>query len=338
MTTHHSTLGRATKLGLVGAAAALAVGAATVGPAGAAPRATASVSRGTLTVTGSEADDRIALLLAPGEAGTLQVDLGDDGTADFEFDRATFDRIDVLARNGDDRFRVNQVNGPFADETITVIAGNGDDVMDGGDGAERFLGGPGVDAIDGNRGADTGELGSGDDSFRWDPGDGSDVVEGGSGFDTLDFNGAAAIETMSLTANGERSLFLREPAAIRMDMDRVERLDLTTLGAADSLAVGDLSGTDMSVVDVDLAGPAGGPDLAADLVTVDGTAGDDEIQVRSDGGRVVVDGLTASVRLAAPELLDHLQVNGLDGNDLVDVDDAVATLITVLVDLGAGQL
>jgi hypothetical protein len=338
MTTHHSTIGRAARVGLVGAAAALAVGAATVGPAGAAPRQSASVSKGTLTVTGSEAGDRIALLLAPGAAGTLQVDFGDDGTVDFEFDRATFDRIDVFTRNGDDRFRVNPVNGPFADEAITVFAGNGDDVMDGGDGAERFFGGPGIDAVDGNRGADTGDLGSGDDSFRWDPGDGSDVVEGGAGFDTLDFNGAAAIETMSLTANGERSLFLREPAAIRMDMDRVERLDLTTLGATDSLAVGDLSGTDMSVVDVDLAGPAGGPDVAADLITVDGTDGDDEIQVRSDGGRVIVDGLAASIGLAAPELLDQLQVNALDGNDLVEVDVAVSSLITVLVDLGAGQL
>jgi hypothetical protein len=337
MTTHFSKIGRVTKVGLVGAAAALAVGAATTGTAGAAAQISASVSNGTLTVTGSEAGDRLALLLAPGAPGTLQVDFGDDGTADFEFDRATFDRIDVLTRNGDDRFRVNQVNGVFTDEAITVIAGNGDDILDGGDGAELFLGGPGVDAIDGNRGADTGLLGSGNDSFRWDPGDGSDVVEGGSGFDTLDFNGAAAAETMSLSANGERSLFVREPAGIRMDMDRVERLDLTTLGAVDTLDVGDMSGTDMQVVDVDLAGPAGGGDGADDIVTVNGTAGDDEIAVSADSSRVVVDGLAASVRLAASETSDQLHVNALDGNDVVDVADAAAALIAVVVDLGTGQ-
>ena len=109
--------------------------------------------------------------------------------------------------------------------------------MNGGDNIELFLGGSGDDFADGNRGNDTGVMGSGNDIFRWDPGDGSDVVEGDSGTDTLDFNGAGANEVMSLSPNGGRSLFLREPANIRMDMDNVERLDLTALGGVDTMRV-----------------------------------------------------------------------------------------------------
>ena len=201
----------------------------------------------------------------------LQVDFGDDGTAEHTFDRSTFSQIAVYLGSGNDSFRVDQVNGAFADEALTVDGGSGNDVMDGGDGRERFIGASGDDAVDGNRGDDTGELGSGNDSFRWDPGDGSDVVEGASGTDTLDFNGAGAAENMSLSANGRRTLFLRDVANIRMDMDDVERLDLTALGGADTMIVRDMSGTDFRLAAIDLSGPAGGGDLATDIVTVEGT-------------------------------------------------------------------
>ena len=46
---------------------------------------------------------------------------------------------------------------------------------------------------------------------------------------------------MSLSANGRRTLFLRDVANIRMDMDDVERLDLTALGGADTMIVRDMS-------------------------------------------------------------------------------------------------
>ena len=175
----HSKL-RARRLGLAaGAAAMVAVGLATAGPAAAAT--SASVSNDTLTVTGDSGDDRIALRLAGGAAGTLQVDFGDDGSAEHSFDRSTFSRIEVFAGSGNDRFRVDQANGAFTDEALTVDGGNGHDTLDGGDGVELFIGGNGEDAVDGNRGNDTALLGNGQDSFRWDPGDGSDVVAGENG-------------------------------------------------------------------------------------------------------------------------------------------------------------
>ncbi len=334
MTIHRSKIARASRLVVVVAAAAFAVACVPVGSPGAKPPNSASVAAGTLTVAGSQADDRIAVLLAPGAPGTLQVDFGDDGTPEFDFDRSTFTKIEVFARNRDDQFRVNQVNGSFADEAITVDGGNGDDVLDGGDGAELFLGGTGDDAVDGNRGIDSALLGVGDDSFRWDPGDGSDVVEGAVGFDTLDFNGAATLENMSLSANGERALFLREQGNIRMDMDGVERLDLTTLEGADTFTVADMSGTDLQVADVDLSGA----DALGDTVTVNGTAIADQVAVATNGGRVTVEGLATSVRVSGTETIDRLEINSLEGDDDVNVDGAVAALITVAVDLGPGEL
>jgi Ca2+-binding RTX toxin-like protein len=320
------------------AAAALAASMAlAASPAGAAPPTSASVAKDTLTVSGSSAGDSIALRLAPGAPGTLQVDFGDDGSAEHSFDRSTFTRIEVFARSGNDAFRVDQVNGAFADEQLTVDGGSGNDTMNGGDGAELFLGRSGNDAVDGNRGDDTGVLGSGQDSFRWDPGDGSDVVEGQSGSDTLDFNGAGADENMSLSANGRRSLFLRDVANIRMDMDGVEQLDLTTLGGVDTMTVNDMTGTDFRRADVDLSAPTGGGDGQPDVVEVTGTPRADRIAVTADGAAVEVAGLQTAVGISGSETIDLLQVNGEAGDDDVDVDPAVFALINVAVDLGSGQ-
>jgi hypothetical protein len=207
--------------------------------------------------------------------------------------------------------------------------------MDGGDGRELFIGGSGNDAVDGNRGDDIGELGSGNDSFRWDPGDGSDVVEGASGIDTLDFNGANAAENMSLSANGGRTLFLRDVANIRMDMDDVEQLDLTTLGGIDTVVVGDMSGTDFRRATIDMSAATGGGDQQPDVITVQGTARADRVRVTTDGSAVNVAGLPTTTRLIGTETIDRLQVNGLAGDDTIDVAPDVAARIQTVVDLGA---
>ncbi|MGH9287960.1 MAG: calcium-binding protein [Acidimicrobiales bacterium] len=325
-----------TRAGLAGAAAVVA--ASLVSYPAAAGSSGASVSDDVLTVTGSGADDRIALRLAAGAAGTLEVDFGDDGTAEHSFDRSTFSRIFVELRGGNDQFRVDQVNGPFADEALTVDGGGGDDTMNGGDGVELFLGRGGDDAVDGNRGNDAAELGGGDDSFRWDPGDGSDLVEGVGGTDTLDFNGAGVAENMSLSANGRRALFLRDVANIRMDMNNVEVLDLTALGGPDRITINDMEGTGFRVADIDLSAPTGGPDGQADVVTVNGTANPDHIAVDVQDSRIDVAGLQTETRITGSETIDRLEINTLDGNDTVDVAAEVAALIGVVVDLGEGQV
>ncbi|RZH87789.1 hypothetical protein EIG96_17260, partial [Staphylococcus aureus] len=60
----------------------------------------------------------------------------------------------------------------------------------------------------------------------------------------------------------------------------------------DEVTVRDLAPTTVDEVVIDLSGPDG----AADLVTVAGTAGDDHVVIRMDGDAIVVDGLGATVR------------------------------------------
>ncbi|HEU4841594.1 MAG TPA: hypothetical protein VFT09_09135 [Ilumatobacteraceae bacterium] len=331
--TARTLIRRRSVAGLLAAGAVLA-GAGT-GAAGAAAAGTAQVAGDTLIVAGDRGADRIALRLEAGVPTRLQVDFGDDGTADATFDRATFSRIAVQAGRGDDTVRIDDANGTFTDTEITTISGDrGDDTMLGGGGNELFFGGPGHDVADGNRGADVGVMGAGDDTFIWDPGDGSDVVEGQRGYDTMDFNGADGAETFAMSPNGPRLRFLRQPGNIVMDTDGVERVDVDALGGTDALTIDDLSGTDVFKVRVDLAAALGGttPDATADTVVVNATSGGDAIDVRPRNGLAVLRGLAATVAIAAPDpTLDTLTVNMLGGEDSVRLGAGLGGLIRTTV-------
>jgi len=316
--------------GLLAAGVLLAAGAGL-----AADRADAAVSaqvaNGTLLVNGDRDDDAITLRLQAGAATTLEVDGDDDGTADARFDRATFDRIVVNARGGDDTIRMDEANGVFTDtESVTVSAGSDDDTVLGGRGNELVFGGPGDDVADGNGGSDTGIMGSGHDVFIWDPGDGSDVIEGQGGYDTMDFNGSNGDENFDAAPNGQRLRFFRDAGNITMDTDGVEKIDLDALGGVDTATVNDLSGTDVKKVYVDLAAAIGGTagDGLADSVVVNATPGDDEIDIRPRNGRVAVEGLAAKVVVANPEAAnDSLTVNALGGEDEIHLGNGLSGLI-----------
>ena len=307
--------------------------AATSASAAAAPTLRAGVSDGTLHIFGSPFSEKITLRANALDRNELQLDLGDDGTADATFDLRTLNAIDVNAGNGDDTVKLDTANGAFTTTKATrIFGGNGDDTLLGGSGNETFFGGRGDDVVDGNGGADTGFLGRGDDTFIWDPGDASDVVEGQSGFDTMVFNGSGGNEIMAATAVFGRVEFTRNLGTIVMDLNDVEGIDVRALGGADSITVNNLTGTDVRRVDVDLAGALRGStaDGAADTVTVLGTKNDDTIEVGATGAAVEVDGLSALVRVTHAELaLDRLVIDGVTGDDDVSVDPAAEALIQV---------
>ena len=154
----------------------------------------------------------------------------------------------------------------------------------------------------------------------------------------MQFNGANVNETMSLSANGTRAVFLRDVAGIRMDMNDIEIFNLKALGGVDNVTVNNLEGTSVRHANIDLSGAAGGGDQAADVVTVNGTDQADHVNVTAPDGQIDVAGLQADdTDHRQRDALDHLQVNTLDGNDTVTVDPNVSTLIGVAVDLGLGQ-
>jgi Ca2+-binding RTX toxin-like protein len=313
-----------------------------------------SLENGVLTVNGTNASDNIALRLQAGQPGILQVDVGDDGSADFDFARATVARIAVNGGNGDDFVLIDESNGVFTDSIPTTIdggnrnddlvggsgagtlsGGNGNDTLVGGPGAETLLGGNGDDSIDGNKGSDVAFMGNGDDTFVWDNGDGSDTVEGQNGADTMLFNGADGDEQIDLSANGNRLRFFRVQGTITMDTAGVERVDVNALGGADLVTVNDLTATDVNDVNVDLAGTLGGitGDGQRDRVVVNATDGNDTIDVSGDAGGVNVAGLAATVRVLHAEVAnDRLEINTLLGTDTVNPGGLAAGVIQLFVD------
>ena len=256
-----------------------------------------------LTIKGTKASDKIALRLKAGQPGILQVDVGDDGPADFHFERKKIARIAVDARAGDDLVRIDEANGVFTDSIPTTIdGGDGNDNLAGGSGAETLLGGDGNDSIDGNGGND--------------PASSAPATTRSSGIRATAATPSRArtaptrwCSTAPTAASGrpvcERkpARFFRDPAPSPWTPHGVETVDFNALGGADTVTVNDLTGTDVKAVNTDLAGALGGNtgDGQTDQVIVNGTNGNDTINVSGDASGVAVTGLAALVAIQHQE-------------------------------------
>jgi len=221
-----------------------------------------------------------------------------------------------------------------------VNGGSGNDQISGGNGNDTLRGGVGDDEVDGNQGSDSAFLGDGSDTFVWDAGDGSDLVEGETGADRLVFNGADGAESIDLSANGSRARLVRDVGHVTMDLNGVEQVDANARGGADTVAVDDLSGTDVTEVGLSLAGSLNpkASDGADDHVVVNGTEGADTVQLtgtQPDG--VTVSGLQALVHIFGTDgTSDALDFHALGGNDTVDATGLAEGVASLTVDGGAG--
>ena len=247
----------------------------------------------------------------------------------------------VLNSDGNsDSLTVNSQGGADVVNASTLQADVIGLTLNGGDDNDLLIGSQGDDLILGGRGNDTALMGAGDDTFVWNPGDGSDIVEGQAGNDTMLFNGANIAEKINMSANGSRLLFTRDVASIVMDVNGVENVNFTAKGGADQITVGDLSGTDVTTVNLDLAAIPGTPggDGAADTVIVNGTNGDDVIQVAGSAGNASVLGLFSQVNIAGAEVAnDRLIVQALGGDDVVTASALDASTIGLTADGGTGN-
>ncbi len=301
----------------------------------------------TLTITGTSADSSLTLR-AGAVPTTLDVDVGSDGTVDFEFDRSTFESITVDAKGGNDVIVLDESTAPFTtEERVTLHGGSGDDTLTGGRGAEALFGeggddtilagdgddtisaGAGNDTVQGGRGQDSIDLGGGNDTAQWGPGDGSDVVAGGSGTDALVFDGANANETIEIAASGSGARLTRDIGFVTLDFGDVERLDLRAHGGTDTVRLQALGSTGLRTVNVDLAQiPGSGTgDGQADAIVLAGVASTDTVSVTSKNGAVtttavgatvqIVGGDSATDRLVVPG--GGLELLGTDGPDQMNV-------------------
>jgi Ca2+-binding RTX toxin-like protein len=183
-------------------------------------------------------------------------------------------------------------------------------------------------------------MGAGDDTFVWNPGDGSDIVEGQSGNDTMLFNGSNVNEQINVSANGPRVRFTRDVGNVVMDLNGVEGIDFNALGGADTITVNDLTGTDLTRLNLDLGSPpgSGAGDGQADAVIVNGTNGDDVVSVAGDASGVSVIGLSAQVNITGAEAArDRLTINTLGGDDVVDASGLSAGAIPLTANGGDGD-
>ena len=101
----------------------------------------------------------------------------------------------------------------------------------------------------------------------------------------MQFNGANVNEKIDLSANGSRLRLTRDVGNVTMDVNGVEQVNVAALGGADTITVNDLSGTDVTGVNLDLAGTPGSGtgDGQADTVIVNGTNGADAVQIAGSG-------------------------------------------------------
>jgi len=285
----------------------------------------------TALIKGSSAGDEFGL--SAGGGGSIAVE--HNGVFVGTLALSNVENLLLQGQGGDDNLTVG--NGFPAGVALTLDGGGGNDTLVGGDQADTLLGGSGDDIVRGGRGDDIARLGSGNDTFVWNPGDGSDSVDGQGGSDTLQFNGSNVGENISISADAGHVDLLRNVANISMDLDGVETINVATLGSADNVTIGDLSGTDAKRVNIDLGSFVGSGDGAADTVSADGTDHNDNIQLTTSGTGVSVSGLHPQVFVDHGETIDTLAIHGGLGNDRIDASRVAAGGMTLVLDGGAGS-
>ena len=285
----------------------------------------------TVVVNGTKGNDVIDVV----GAGTSASVLGLSAQVNVTGSEGANDALVVNALGGNDR--VTATTLPAGVIRLTIDGGTGADTLLGSQGADVVLAGDGDDFLVGGRGDDTAFMGAGNDVFQWNPGDADDTLEGQNGQDKMLFFGANIAEDIDVSANGPRVRFFRNIANVTMDLDDVESIEFRALGGADNVAVGDLTGTDLTRADLDLRGPNGGGDGAADSITVNGTPAADVFGAAGDAGGINVFGLHTAVNVFFQEQAnDRLTLNGQAGDDAMNAASLQADGIQLTMNGGLG--
>ena len=312
----------------------------------------ATLTNGTVTVTGTPARDVIAITV---DALGVAVDFGSDGTVDAQFARSQVTQVQVFAGDGDDRVDVTgtgvlpmTVNGGTGSDGIGVVGnfgetglGDAPTTVNGDAGNDRLTAatpgpvtvnaGSGDDRVN-DGGAGVGlekvSLGDGDDRFVSSLDDflgaRTDVVNGGAGRNTMVVNGTFDSETVTLSAEAGH-LIVERDLRDRIDANNVQAVKWFGFGgpgangSGDQITVGDLSGTDVTNVtpNFSAAKDAASPNDSADVLTVSGRSTDGTITVSGSGARITVAGLAATVTPVLLDAQDTLRIETA-GQDVVD--------------------
>ena len=231
---------------------------------------------------------------------------------------------------------VADLRGDAGDDTL--IGGSNNDLLDGGTGNDSLTGNAGNDSLRG--GADDDRLlgglgldlligGSGNDTYAWVPDEGADTyVEdaGLAGGDRITVDGSAASDAIVLSRvldAGVQKVGLQivvgSAPAVNLLLDNIEEIAINAGGGSDTITVGDLTGTDVTLLAVDLSAPDGnGTDKDGDHVVFTGSGVADTLTVegalaqfaRTDFGANPSGGVSTQVAKPVVKLSDTTPASG----------------------------
>ena len=279
-------------------------------------------------VTLSTADLRVDTVTAIGTQGADSIKAATNGTTQTISGLPA--TVNVLNPERGEKVAIDARDGADTIEATGLARDSVQPILKGGAGNDTIIGSPSDDTIAGGVGVDVALMGGGLDTFTWGPGEGNDIVEGQGGTDFLQMTGSGANDRFEVVPVGSRTRVTRDVENVNLDLGRLERIDLLPGPGGDIVRVADLSGTDTDHVDVNLMvarGQTGGDDTL-DRVFVDGTFGNDTINVNGAGPDVRVSGLAniTTVRGTDPEL-DRLHLDTKPGIDALTVTGTTNQLI-----------
>jgi Ca2+-binding RTX toxin-like protein len=238
----------------------------------------------------------------------------------FTIDIGTSETLDLNAADGDDKLNAAGATRGIEFLSLDVDGGNGNDTLNGADGADVLKGDAGNDRLAaGQNPAGTRDVmngGDGDDTQVWNPGDDDDTMNGEAGNDTTEVNGGPGGEdfTVKPSATLGRVQFDRTgpdpPGPFNLDIGTTENLVVNANGGNDTIK---------------------GAKGLAGLIDSTFNGGDDNDRIKgTDGKDVLTGGKGRDLIRSFDKAADKVRCNG--GFDIAFVDrrDSVRSCEIVL--------
>jgi len=231
---------------------------------------------------------------------------------------------------------VSQIFGNEGHDTITGSAGNdtisggsGDDVIDAGTGNDYVDGNDGIDTITAGGGADTLEGGAGADWFIVGVNASTIKIDGGTGNDLLWLQGTAAADAVSMGSQLGAAIVTSGGMTINLYDTETYYIDLGNEN--DSLAINDVSQSATSVIE--FAAGTGVNNVSA-LATV---GNNQILIDRDSTGLIRATGLGYLLKVSGSDTADLLAIDGNAGDDSIKAAAGTEAGIQISLSGGAGN-
>jgi Ca2+-binding RTX toxin-like protein len=193
-------------------------------------------------------------------------------------------------------------------------------------------GGGGNDLIFGGAGADTLLGGDGNDTVTWSIGGGNDIIDGQAGFDTLALRGGAGDDTFQVFDSGSGKLGVTASDGSVLDVSGMEQVKIAAGAGKDSIVIGDLGGTDIDNVAIDLGAGSKG-----ESVTVQAGAAEVMVIESKDSHAVITNQNTfQTITIDNADASDVLNITSAFGNVPGEVIQAGSLAMSLHFTGGAG--